>query len=56
MDLLDRVATIGSSLSSNLDALSEQERQKYREFLESELKKLDQASARKSGNEKVRVD
>ena len=42
MDLIDRVATIGSALSSNLDSMTQEERNKYREFLQNELKKLDE--------------
>ncbi len=41
-DLIDKVATIGSALSSNLDRMTVQEKNRYREFLLSELKKLDQ--------------
>ena len=55
MDLLDRVSTIGSSISSNLDSLSQAERDKYRQFLESELKKLNDKESR-TQNEKVKVD
>ena len=39
MDLIDRVSSIGSTLSSNLDKMTEQEREKYKEFLITELKK-----------------
>ncbi len=46
-DLLDRVFTIGSTLSSNLDRMTEQEREKYREFLLTELKKMDEQAHRK---------
>jgi len=55
MDIVDRLASIASSISSNVDSLSEHEREKYRQFLENELRKLDEAS-NKSGNEKVHVD
>jgi DNA-binding PadR family transcriptional regulator len=41
LDLIDRVSAIGSSLSSNLDRMSEQEKDKYKEFLMTELAKLD---------------
>lgn len=41
MELIDRVTSIGSALSSNLDSMTQAERDKYREFLQSELKKLD---------------
>src|ERR687894_272102 len=52
LDLIDRVATIGSTLSSNLDKMTVQEKNKYREFLISELNKLDNQHR----NEKVNVD
>jgi DNA-binding PadR family transcriptional regulator len=42
LDMIDRVSAVGSALSSNLDKMTEQEREKYREFLLSELKKLDE--------------
>lgn len=41
LDLIDRASAIGSALSSNLDKMTEQEKGKYREFLMSELEKLD---------------
>jgi DNA-binding PadR family transcriptional regulator len=40
MDLIDRVSTIGSTLSSNLDKMSEEEKKKYKQFLLNELRKL----------------
>lgn len=40
-DLIDRVSAIGSALSSNLDRMTEQEKEKYKEFLLTELAKLD---------------
>lgn len=45
-DLLDRMFTIGSTLSSNLDRMTEQEREKYREFLLTELRKMDEQPQR----------
>jgi DNA-binding PadR family transcriptional regulator len=47
LDLIDRVTTIGSTLSSNLDRMTEQERNKYREFLLNELNKLDEQKGNK---------
>lgn len=41
LDLIDRASAIGTALSSNLDKMTEQEKGKYRQFLVSELKKLD---------------
>jgi DNA-binding PadR family transcriptional regulator len=40
MDLIDRISTLGSTLSSNLDKMTVQERDKYKQFLLSEIKKL----------------
>ena len=40
MDLLDRISAIGSTLSSNLDRMTEEEKNKYKEFLVNELNKL----------------
>jgi DNA-binding PadR family transcriptional regulator len=56
MDLIDRVTTIGSALSSNLDSMTHQERSKYREFLQNELKKLDEQQAKDVAKEKVDVE
>jgi DNA-binding PadR family transcriptional regulator len=40
MNLIDRVSTIGSTLSSNLDKMTEDEKNKYKRFLQHELRKL----------------
>jgi DNA-binding PadR family transcriptional regulator len=42
MDLIDRISTIGLTLSSNLDKMTEQEREKYKHFLVDELRKLEE--------------
>ncbi len=54
MDVIDRIATIGSALSSNLDSMTQEERTKYKDFLQSELRKLDEQE--KNGKEKVDVE
>ena len=53
LDLIDRVSTIGSTLSSNLDRMTEQEREKYKQFLLTELKKMDEQAEHK---QKVAVE
>jgi DNA-binding PadR family transcriptional regulator len=40
-DFIDRVSAIASTLSSNLDKMTEQEQNKYKQFLRNELRKLD---------------
>lgn len=52
LDLIDRVSTIGSTISSNLDRMTEQEREKYKQFLLTELNKIDQQTQK----EKVAVE
>ena len=56
-DLIDRVITIGTAISSNPDAISREDRSKYRQFLQSELKKLDEQEPKhRSRTEKVDVE
>jgi DNA-binding PadR family transcriptional regulator len=54
MDLIDRIAAIGTALSSNLDSMTQEERNRYREFLQSELNKLREQEAHTA--EKVNVE
>ncbi|MFL6502924.1 MAG: PadR family transcriptional regulator, partial [Nitrososphaera sp.] len=56
MDLIDRIATIGSTLSSNLDSMTQEERNRYKEFLQSELDKLYEQEAKNAAKEKVNVE
>jgi DNA-binding PadR family transcriptional regulator len=53
MDMIDRLSAIGLTLSSNLDKMSEQEREKYKQFLVSELKKLQEQEGKKDD---LRID
>ena len=52
MDVIDRIAVVGSTLSSNLDSLSQAERARYREFLQNELRKLDEQES----DQKEKID
>ncbi|MGA7899586.1 MAG: PadR family transcriptional regulator [Nitrososphaeraceae archaeon] len=52
-DLIDRVSAIGSAISSNLDRMTEQEKEKYKEFLLAELAKLDE---QENINQKVTLE
>ena len=47
MDVLERVTILGNLLSSNVEKMTKNEAEKYRKFLESELKKLDGVSKSK---------
>lgn len=50
MDLIDRVSTIGSALSSNLDKMTQEEQSKYKQFLQNELRKLDKQQEHEENN------
>jgi DNA-binding PadR family transcriptional regulator len=54
-DLVDRVITIGTALSSNMTTMSNDDRNKYRKFLLSELKKLDEQE-KPAQDRKERID
>ena len=56
MDVIDKITAIGAVLSSNLDSMSQEERNKYREFLQSELNKLHEQEARNAQKEKINVE
>ncbi len=53
MDVLERMSMMGSSLSSNFIKMTKEETQKYRKFLESELKKLDEKESSQGKNIKI---
>ena len=42
LDLLDRLSNIGTSLSANVGKMTQQERNRYEQFLKRELKKVDE--------------
>ena len=46
MDLIDRITTTGTALSSNLDSMTQEERNRYKEFLQNELQKLYEQEAK----------
>jgi len=54
MDILERMSMMGSSLSSNVIKMTKEETQKYRKFLESELKKLDEKEG--SQGKEIKID
>lgn len=53
MDLLERVTSIGNSLSSNISNMTKEETGKYKKFLESELQKIESAEKRRGKEIKV---
>ena len=53
MDLLERVTSIGNSLSSNVSNMTKEETWKYKKFLESELQKIEIAEKRRGKEIKV---
>jgi len=51
IDLLEKVSTMGSILSSNFSHMTNEETQKYKKFLETELKKINENNIRKERKE-----
>ena len=51
LDLLEKISTIGSILSSNFVNMTNEETQKYKKFLESELKKINENNPTRMGKE-----
>lgn len=47
MDLLERISTMGSILSSNVTNMTNEETQKYRKFLQSELNRIDEVKRKR---------
>ncbi|MGH1568090.1 MAG: PadR family transcriptional regulator [Nitrosopumilus sp.] len=51
IDLLEKISAMGSVLSSNFANMTDEETKKYRQFLESELKKIQEKDVKKKGKE-----
>ncbi|SRR5579875_387502 len=56
MDLIERMSTIGNSLSSNMPHMTKEETQRYRRFLESELRKIDASSEKRPQGKEIKVN
>lgn len=53
MDFIEKISTMGSVLSSNVDKMTEQETQRYRKFLETELERINSKSVNKGTEIKI---
>ena len=51
IDLLEKISAMGSILSSNFSNMTDDETKKYRQFLESELKKIQEKNVNNKGRE-----
>jgi DNA-binding PadR family transcriptional regulator len=57
LDLIDRISAVGAALSSNLDRMTVQERNKYKDFLITELNKLEgRKNSKENSKEKVSIE
>ena len=56
MDVIDRISAVGSALSANLESMTLEERNKYKSFLQSELKKLEEQEHKNNEIQKEKVD
>ncbi|QUC65727.1 PadR family transcriptional regulator [Nitrosopumilus sp. K4] len=55
IDLLEKISTMGSILSSNITNMTDEETQKYKKFLQEELKKIDEKKLGKKRKE-IKID
>ncbi len=55
MDILEKVTTMGSLLSSNASNMTKEEIEKYKKFLKSELQKMEEGISKKKGK-KIKID
>jgi len=55
MDTIEKITAMGSLLSSNVSNMTKEETEKYKRFLESELKKIEENSVKKKGKE-IKID
>ena len=51
MDLLEKISSMGSILSENMSNMTDEETQKYKKFLQDELKKIDEKDIGTKGKE-----
>jgi DNA-binding PadR family transcriptional regulator len=51
LDLLEKISSMGSILSSNMTSMTDEETEKYRQFLQDELNKMDGKKIKKKGKE-----
>ena len=55
MDILEKISSMGTILSSNFSHMTNEETTKYKEFLESELKKIQEKEVKKKGK-KIKIE
>ncbi len=53
-DILDRVISLGSLLAENIDKMTRQERERYKEFLLSQLRKIEESESKE--RERINVE
>ena len=54
MDLLEKIFTMGTILSSNVANMTDEETQKYRKFLQDELNRIDEDKSKTKGK-KIKI-
>ena len=55
MDLIEKISSMGAILSSNIANMTADETKKYKEFLESELKKVQEKEVKTKGKQ-IKID
>ena len=55
-DILDRVISLGSLLAENIDKMTRQERERYKEFLLSQLRKIEESESKERERERINIE
>ena len=55
VEVLERIFSMGSVLSSNVSYMTKEEKTKYKKFLETKLKEIEKQSRKKKGKE-IKID
>ena len=55
MDVLERITSMGSLLSSNVSYMTKEETERYKKFLQSELRKMEKQQVKKKGK-KINIE
>jgi len=53
MDILERISTMATMLSSNISNMTKEETEKYKKFLQTELRKIDEPEKKKGKDIKI---
>ena len=56
LDILEKISSMGSILSSNITNMTDEETKKYKEFLQGELDKMNEKKVVKESSKKIKIE